>query len=193
MSPRRSLGIVLLVTVPVATACGIGKGNETDRERTTPYVANASVGSMLVRDVSLLPAAGASAATAQAYLVAAFVNHASQPDTLVGATVDNVSVTPTGDTTIPSNRLVRFGDPENGDTGGTLPVSGLPSTPTVGRSVSVTFRFANAGQLTMLVPIRDPAAIGTTLTSTPLPITGTYPAPATEVPASSSPLPSNTP
>lgn len=59
MSPRRSLAALVVVTLPFAAACGAGKNNETERVRTSPYVANASTGTMLVRGVSVIIAAGA--------------------------------------------------------------------------------------------------------------------------------------
>lgn len=46
----------MLAALPFAAACGAGQGNETQRERTSPYAANASVGSMLVRAAMVIPA-----------------------------------------------------------------------------------------------------------------------------------------
>jgi hypothetical protein len=126
VSPRRSLAVVVLAALPLAAACAAGKGNETERERTSPYVANASIGTMLVRAALVItatatpsasptpsttpspspspsPSGSASptpspspSAVAQAYLVVTFVNHGRSPDTLDNVTAGNGSVQSSG-------------------------------------------------------------------------------------------------
>jgi copper(I)-binding protein len=217
--PRRSFALAALVSLPFAAGCGVGKSNETEHERTTPYVANASIGTMLVRDALVLPAVSTPTASpspttpgpharrsaspspsptpaAQAYVTVTFVNSGTTPDTLVDATAGSGIVQPSGvgggSLTIEPARTLRFGDPDIAP-GPALAVMGLAAPPVVGTAVPVTFTFRNAGSVRVLVPVRDPTTIGTTATSTPIPYTGSYPTLATQLPEEASPPPSETP
>ena len=46
----------MLAALPLAAACAAGQNNETQKERTSPYAANASIGTMLVRAAMVIPA-----------------------------------------------------------------------------------------------------------------------------------------
>ena len=63
-----------------------------------------------------------------------------------------------------------------------LEVSGFAEPLEEGTATSVTFQFQNAGSVTLQVPVQAADNFGTTATSTPLPLTGSYPS-ATEEPA----------
>ncbi|HET7310208.1 MAG TPA: copper chaperone PCu(A)C [Mycobacteriales bacterium] len=202
MIPRRTLGATVIAVLPLVAACGAGRNTATDKERQTPYVAHASVGALLVTAVSLVPSqAGSTGSTpaassptpsagnssgstvADGFLVVSIVNRGSSPDQLTGVQVQGASVTPTDVSqqalTLPPKRAVTFGDPDSGSGGNALQVSNLSQPLTIGTSVPVTFQFRNAGSVTLNVLVRD--NYGTTATSTPLPLTGSYPA-ATETP-----------
>src|SRR4051794_16346186 len=122
--------------------------------------------------------------SAEAYLVVTVVNRGRQPDRLTGAIVQGATVTPSdasaGGLTVQPQRTLRFVDPEFGETGPALAVSGFSQPIEQGSTVQVTFQFENAGSVTMQVPVRALDAVGTTATSTPLPLTGSYPSASEE-------------
>ncbi|HET6816830.1 MAG TPA: hypothetical protein VFH66_06350 [Mycobacteriales bacterium] len=208
MIPRRTLGAAVIAVLPLVAACGAGRNTTTDQERQTPYVAGASVGSLLVTAASLVPAqagssggastsatptatpsagstsSSGSGAPADGYLIVTIVNHGTSPDQLTGVQVQGASVTPTDTSqkalSLPPSQAVAFGDPDSGSSSGNaLQVSGLTQPLTPGTSMPVTFQFQNAGSVTIQVPVQETS--GTTATSTPLPLTGSYPA-ASETP-----------
>ena len=202
MIPRRTLGAAVIAVLPLAAACGVGRNTTTDKERQTPYVASASAGSLLVTAASLVPSQagstgssatssptpsagnGSGAAVADAYLVVAIVNRGKTPDQLTGVQVPGASVNPVDVSqqalTLPPSQAVTFGVPDSNNTSANvLQVSNLSQPLTTGTSVPVTFQFRNAGSVTLQVLVRDD--IGTTATSTPLPLTGSYPS-TTETP-----------
>jgi hypothetical protein len=121
---------------------------------------------------------------AEAYLVVTVVNRGAQPDRLAGAIVQGATVTPSDASasalTVTPQQPLRFVDPEFGGTGPALAVSGFSQPIRQGSAVTVTFQFENAGSVTMRVPVRAVDAFGTTATSTPLPLTGSYPASSEE-------------
>jgi copper(I)-binding protein len=203
MLPRRTLGAAVIAVLPLVAGCGEGRNTTTDKEHQTPYVVNASAGSLFVTGAILVPAqAGTSdttgtastvtptpsasavstatpAATADGYLLVDIVNRGTTPDQLTGVLVEGASVTPADESpqglTLPPSQAVHFDDPELGGTGNSLQVSGLSQPLTVGSTVPVTLRFQQAGSVTLQVPVRASDGFGTTATSTPLPLTGSYP------------------
>ena len=208
MIPRRTLGVAVIAVLPLVAACGAGRDTTTDQERQTPYVASASTGSLLVTGARLVPSEAAtssatpaatessspsgsaspsasSAPSAEAFLVVTVYNRGSQPDHLTGAQVQGASVSPrdqsTSALTVAPQQALRFVDPEAGDTGPVLEVSGFAQPIQDGTAVPVTFQFQNAGSVTLQVPVRSGDSLGTTSTSTPLPLTGSYPS-ASETP-----------
>jgi hypothetical protein len=142
---------------------------------------------------SLSPSASASASTgsnsgsagsADAYLVVTVYNRGGQPDQLTGAQVRGASVTPRDQSasslTVAPQQALRFVDPEFGGEGPVLEVSGFTQPIQDGTAMPVTFQFQNAGSVTLLVPVRTADSAGTTATSTPLPLTGSYPSSSEE-------------
>jgi len=178
VSPCRSLGALLLLAL-VATGCGAGRNTETDKERATPYVADATAGSVAVRAIRIVLASDvptASTATtpspatngsgAQAYLTATFVNQGDETDTLVNATVAGGAVQPGGfdvsGLPLPPSQVVRLVDPESETTGPTLSVGALSTELLPGTTQPVTMTFQSAGTVTVDVPVQTISDIGTT-------------------------------
>ncbi|HET7530894.1 MAG TPA: hypothetical protein VFJ98_08045 [Mycobacteriales bacterium] len=203
MIPRRTLGAVVIAVLPLVAGCGAGRDSTTDKEHATPYIASVSAGSMFVTAAALIPSesetesASASAtptptpsetaspssssdtSSAQAYLVATIANRGQQPDTLTGVTVQGATVTPADQSatglTVQPQQTLRFGNPDLGESANTLAVSGFTQPVAVGTAVQVTFQFQDAGSATLEVPVHAADTYGTTATSTPLPLTGSYP------------------
>ena len=186
VSPRRSLGALLLLLALVAAGCGAGRHTETDKERATPYVADADAGSVAVRAIRIVVADGASttgatptpaagaipSSSAQAYLTATFVNRGESPDTLVNATVAGGAVTPGGfelsGLTLPPHQVVQVGDPDIGATGPTLGVGALATQLQPGTTERVTLTFRSGGTVSINVPVMTSSDIGTNAATAPV-------------------------
>lgn len=180
MNPRRSLGALVLVAL-AATACGAGRNTETDRERGTPFVAQASTGSIAVRAIRVVLSdtatnVNASATTPQAYLTATLINRASSTDALTGASVAGSSVTPVGGSggaiALPPQQVVQIGDPELGFSGTALGVGALQQPLSAGTTTTVTFTFESAGTVSVQVPVMTSSDIGTTDPTAPVSAAG---------------------
>ena len=172
MTSRRSLGALLLVAL-AATACGAGRHTETDKERSTPYIASAAIGDVGVHAVRVVVADDVSTATApQAYLTAALLNSGTQADTLTSATVAGSAVAPVGtsapDFTLPPRQIVQIGDPDVGFTGTALGVGALQDPLVPGTTTTVTFTFQSAGTVTVDAPVITSSEVGTTASAAPI-------------------------
>ena len=171
MNPRRSFGALVLVAL-AATACGAGNNTETDHERGTPFIAQASAGSIAVRGIRVVLSdtatnVNASASTPQAYLTATIVNRAQTADSLTGASVAGATVNLAGTGTptlgLPPQQVTQIGDPEvGGFFGPTLGVGALQQALSAGTTTTVTFTFQNAGSVSVQVPVMTSSDIGTT-------------------------------
>jgi hypothetical protein len=207
MISRRTLGVAVIAVLPFVAGCAAGRNTTTDKEHQTPYVASASTGSLLVTAASLIPSqssstdatsstptptpsanasGGSGAAAADGYLVVSIVNRGTMPDQLTGVLVQGASVTPKDESSqglsLPPSQAVTFGDPDsNGGQGNSLAVSGLTQPLTPGTSMPVTFQFRDAGSVTLQVLVRAADNAGSTSTSAPVPLTGSYPS-ASETP-----------
>ena len=184
VSPRRSIGALLLLLALVATGCGAGRHTETDKERATPYVADANAGSVAVRAIRIVvadsatttgttPSAGATPSTAvQAYLTATFINRGESTDTLVNATVAGGAVAPGGfdlsGLPLPPHQVVQVGDPDIGATGPTLGVGALATQLQPGTIERVTLTFKSGGTVTINVPVMTSSDIGTNAPTAPV-------------------------
>jgi copper(I)-binding protein len=176
VSFRRPIAAVLLAALPFTAACGAGKGNETDKERATPYVAHVDAGSMAVRSIRILPSTESTG-----YLMAAIVNRGDTPDTLTNATVGGGAVTPNGVSgfTIEPTESLSFSTPALGGTDSpTLEITAAASPLTIGTTVPVTFTFENAGTVQIEAPIKSEEQVGSTATAAPIETTGSYPSPS---------------
>ena len=210
VTARRTLTVAALVAVvPVAAACGAGTNNETRHEHATPYIPQARVGNLLVTDAALVPSGSTTTiggaqnasttgggAAAQGYLVVTIANSGTKSDALTGVSIANAQVSPSGGSAssldIAPQSVAQFGDPDLGTGGTALQVSGLATAVSVGQSLTVTFTFRDAGSATVDVPVRATDDLGTTATSYPLNLTGTYPTPTESVPTGSNPQASTT-
>jgi periplasmic copper chaperone A len=162
----RPLAISLCLAVaPLVAGCGAGLNDATSHERTTPYAANASLGPLRIRDATIVPTG--SAPGVEAYLTVVIVNTGTAPDQLTAATVDGNAVTPTADgsatpasvsptsfSVLPTHPL-SLGDPDLNGTGISLAITATPDRLIVGTSWPVTFSFANAGTVSLQVPVKD--------------------------------------
>lgn len=179
MSPRRSLGI-LLITGMFAAGCGVGVKGETNQEHATPYLANVSIGSIGVRAVRIVLAGAPAGATAsatptaapQAYLMGTLVNSSDSADTLTSATVAGGAVSAAGGSSIsinlPGQQAVQLGEPDLGLTGPVLTIGASATPLQIGTTQLVTFTFQNAGTTSLQVPVIDSTDVGTTASAAPV-------------------------
>lgn len=182
MSATRLIAAAVLVLVPL-TGCAAGQHDVTSQEHATPWMADANVGPVGVRAVTIVPAASALSASpsaaatdttspsatptastgsqsaAQAYLTMTLVT--TKTDTLIGASLSNgATVTPTDpttDLTVRPQQTLVLGDPETGASGPALAITGLTGPLLFGTTVQVRLTFQSAGAVTLTVPVRDPA------------------------------------
>ena len=177
MSPRRSLGVVIIAAM-FAAGCGVGLHSETNRERATPYLANVSIGPIAVRAVRVVLVSstpGSATSGPQAYLLATFVNSSNTSDSLSSATVGGGAVAAVDSTggaasislTVPAQQIVQLGEPDLGLTGPVLGVGALASQLQIGTTTPVTFTFQNAGTTTVTAPVLDSTDVGTTASAAP--------------------------
>jgi hypothetical protein len=155
--------IASVLAMPLLAGCGAGLHNETDRERATPYVGSGKVGPVHVGGGRLVLSVGGNA---QAYLTLSGVNDGPRSDQLTNATIaGGGAFTPSGASTgltLPPGTLVAFTDPDLGDADAStaagaanLGLSGATTAPVNGTDARVTLTFANAGSLTVTVPVVD--------------------------------------
>lgn len=166
----------MLLSLPLASACGATKNSETNSERTSPFVASADAGTMAVRGIRVVPSTDTTG-----YLIAAVVNRGRSADTLTNATVGGGAVTPSGVSgfTVDPNDSLVFSTPDIGGTdAATLEITAAPSPLTVGTTVPVTFTFQNAGTVQVDAPVKSPEQVGSTATAAPIATTGSYPSPS---------------
>jgi copper(I)-binding protein len=176
VSPRRSLGI-FLITGLFAAGCGVGRHSETDAEHATPYLANASVGSIGVRAARIVLAGSAASGTTgtsapQAYLLATLVNDSDTADTLTSATVAGGAVQAAARVSVPAQQAIQLGEPDLGLTGPVLTVGALSTPLQVGTTQQVTFTFQNAGTRVLQVPVIESSDVGTTASAAPVSSSG---------------------
>lgn len=159
MGPIRAF-ISAVVAVGSLAGCAAGLHDETSGERSTPYVAGATVGGLKIRDVAVItPASTSTTATTtgsdtgetQGSLTMVVVNAGTAPDSITGVQVgDGGSVTPTDPSTSgtvePGQSLI-FGS------GTDLSVSGLAAPLVVGTTVQVTVSFQSAGDVVLQAPV----------------------------------------
>jgi len=166
----------LLITGLFAAGCGVGLHSETDAEHATPYLANASVGSIGVRAVRIVLAGSAASGTGtsapQAYLLATLVNDSDTADTLTSATVAGGAVQAAASLSVPPQQTIQLGEPDLGLTGPVLTVGALSTPLQVGTTQQVTFTFQNAGTTVLQVPVIESSDVGTTASAAPVSASG---------------------
>jgi copper(I)-binding protein len=175
-----SAGSLLVTAVSLVPAQTSGSASASPSAGTTSSAATASTPTPTPSPSSPDTSSGGSiGSVADAYLVASIVNRGSTPDQLIGVLVEGATVAPVDASskglTVPPSQAVTFGDPELGGSGNALQVNGLTQPLALGTAVPVTFRFRQAGSVTLQVQVRDADGYGTTATSSPVPLTGSYP------------------
>jgi hypothetical protein len=182
VSPTRLLPVVAALAISV-TACAAGQGDATSHEH-SPRVIDATVGTVRVANVQVVPATGAAPAspsptdttsaspgssaspgtsgspgvTAQAYLTMSLTS--TQDDALTGASITGGgTITPTSGASleVKHGQVLVIGDPQtsSGAGGPALAISGLSSPPVVGTTIEIMLSFRTAGSVTVQAPVRD--------------------------------------
>lgn len=167
---RAIIGVVLLAAIPALTGCGLEVKDETSREQSPVQARDVAIGAIDVRDAFItyptastaapteetpLPVATSTSGSTTGYLVVTLVNNGRRPDTLTGITSPLGTISASGGGSavqLLPGIPVAFGAPQLGGTGPSLQVSS--TTPaTEGTNVLVDFSFANAGSVTVPVPV----------------------------------------
>ena len=149
----RSTSLAVAPLALVLAGCGAGLDPQTYGERTAVDATNVSDGTIDVRNLRVEPPAGGIRYDegADATVNLTIINSSSGSDTLVSATspeADEVVLLQDG-------RPVEVEVPASGSTEGraTLILRGLTSELLVGEYVTLTLRFAEGGNLEVLVPV----------------------------------------
>ena len=178
MSRNRLLAVAAVLLVGSLTGCGAGQHDATSGERATPYQADANLGALKIRAVTVTlagqtyssptptsspttpPIVGGSSVPpdTQAFISVVIVNNGTAPDGITGATVPGGQVSPTNASvspTIDPRGILRFVDPEvtSSNNGVGLAITGLTQPLQPGTTVPVTFSFQTAGQVTIHAPV----------------------------------------
>ena len=167
---------MLLLLAIAATGCAAGRNSETDKERATPYVAQARAGDVAVGAIRIVVTSTQTSGSPEAYLMATFVNRGATADSLNSATVSGSTVQPVGLTTpalaLPAGQVVQLGNPDIGASGIALGVGTLATPLVAGTTEPVTFTFAKAGTVTVSVAVVNSDDIGTTASAYPVTAAG---------------------
>ena len=156
--PRRvlvptALGLVMVASLTLS-GCAAGKYSQTADQVAAIDGANATVGDIAVLNVRLAPTEGEGyPAGSDARLLLWISNDGLETDTLSGVSTPAAeSVQISGDPTLLGQTLTDFGT----EAGNRLTVTGFLEDLYYGVSIPVTFSFANAGTVTVNVPIEVP-------------------------------------
>lgn len=146
---RRLTAVAVLALLPLgAAACGSGLDAQTSLEHASVNGTSANVGTMELRDAYLV-----GPASTQSTLYVALYNTGAQTDQLTGvSSPDFTTVTfpgTTGQVMVPA---VSGAALLTAHTQG-ITVAGITAPLTVGQMVPVTFTFAKAGSVTILLPV----------------------------------------
>jgi hypothetical protein len=178
VSRNRLLAVAAVVLVGSLTGCGAGQHDATSGERATPYQADANIGALKVRAVTVTlagqtyasptptsspsgpPLVGGSSVPpdTQAFISVVIVNDGTAADGITGASIPGGQVSPTSASaspTIEPKGILRFVDPEvtSANNGIGLAVTGLTQPLQPGTTIPVTFSFQTAGQVTIQAPV----------------------------------------
>jgi copper(I)-binding protein len=145
---RRLACVAVLVALPL-TACAAGYQAETSRERTTLTSVSGVKGNLTLRNVFFV--GPADAAGALPLYFAAF-NGGNSDDSLL-----SISSTSASGGTVPSTTAIKGGSSlfYNAGDAAVPELTGLKSKVLVGQTVKVTLSFAQAGDLTLDVPVES--------------------------------------
>lgn len=157
--PRRVLvptttAILAAVTLALS-GCAAGKVSQTADQVAAIDGANGTVGDVAVLNARLAPTAREDyPAGSDARLLLWISNDSLNPDTLTGVSTSSAqSVDIVGDPVVPGQSLADFATEQ----GTEVVVTGFLQDQYYGQSIPMTFSFANAGSLTLNIPIEVPA------------------------------------
>lgn len=169
MESRRVVaGLVLGLSLPVLTGCGIEAKDVEDHEHTSVQSANYTIDGVAIRNAyittPLTTAKGKSGTTA--YLVVTFVNDGKQTNQLTEVSTPlGVATIPQGSLALPPGVAVRVSDPDIDSSLAAIPISG--KTPVADTTVAVTFSFTPAGSTGPIqVPVVAPEGLSLSPTTT---------------------------
>ncbi len=150
---RTTVGLFAAASL-VLTGCGAGQYAQSVNEQAAMLGANGEVGNLSALNVRLeRPTGEKFPAGSDARVLLWLSNDGINPDTLTGvSTTAAESVQFTGDGVIPGQTLIDL----SGDTGPQMTINGFTADLYDGVSIPMTFSFANAGSLTLNVPIANP-------------------------------------
>ena len=151
----RSVTVALFATASLVGAVGLSScasGNDamTNMSRTTTNSVSGAVGTIALRNLYV---AGPVEPGASAQIVSAFFNGGAEEDEIIGISSPDAASgrPPTDPVLLPGDTKIFIAD-------GTAPaLVGLKAAQLLGSQVSVTFTFAKAGSVTLLVPVQEPA------------------------------------
>lgn len=158
MTSRRLATAVAACVLPLAlTACGSGRSPHTYEERPTVDAAQASVGDLQLRNVTIAPPAageGELAVGGEATATMAVVNTGEGSDRLTGVSTADASsvdlVGPDG-AVVPKVDIAGLG--ALGASDFSMKLRGLTRAIRPGEHVEMTFTFVRGGRKTLLVPV----------------------------------------
>lgn len=155
----RSTTYRLLVAVSLAallSGCSAGQVAQTAEQRSNVDGANVDIGDIALRDVALeYPEGGLYEAGDDARLQFVVVNrNALEPDTLMSVSSEAFTQVESDEVEIPDNGSVEF----RGD-GPVIQLRELAEDLRTTVTVPVTFTFAQAGQITVAVPVATPLEV----------------------------------
>ena len=150
---RTTAAVVAAASLTLA-GCGAGQYAQSVNQQAAILGANAAVGDMSTLNVRLAPIAEQKyPAGSDARVLLYLSNDGLNPDTLTSVSSPAAkSVQITGDPVVPGQTLVDL----SGDSGRRVTLTGLVQDLYYGVSIPMTFSFANAGSLTLNVPIQNP-------------------------------------
>jgi copper(I)-binding protein len=156
--PRRALVPTTLALVAAASlalsGCAAGQYSQTAQQVASIDGANGTVGDITVLNARLAPTEREKyPAGSNARVLLWISNDSLTPDTLSAVSTSAAkSVRITGDATVPGQTLADFAT----DRGTTVTVTGFLQDQYYGVSIPMTFSFANAGTLSLNIPIQLP-------------------------------------
>ena len=168
--PRRTLvptSLALLAAASLALGgCAAGQYSQTANQVAAIDGANGTVGDLTVLNARLAPTDKEDyPAGSNARLLLWISNDSLTPDTLSGVSTSAAkSVKITGDATVPGQSLADFAT----DQGTKVIITGFTQDQFYGQSIPVTFSFANAGTLSLNIPIEVPPARSTDRETVPI-------------------------
>lgn len=147
----RAVAAIVAVSAFATVGCSSGRGGF--HENRTPSRTNVDVGALKVRGLRLIaPPPGST--QPPGYLVMGFYNSGTHSDSFVRAVVNDAGhVAAAGVTTAAPRQLVRVGAVQPSGIDPALPVTGLQQPLKAGSSAKVSLFFADAGHVSVSVPI----------------------------------------